>query len=239
MGTLCRRIGYDFREPRLLRQALTHRSHSHPNNERLEFLGDSVLNYVIAAELYRLFPDLSEGELSTLRANLVNQGSLAQIAQQISLGAELLLGEGELRSGGQQRASVLADALEALFGALVLDGGFAEAQRVILDLFSSRLKEIDPRALTKDAKTALQEYLQALRLDLPKYNVIATRGAAHEQEFEVECVINRLGIRTVGQGRSRRAAEQVAAAEAYRLALGLEGKGTSTVAPGQGRKGGA
>lgn len=219
LDALSLRIGYTFQQPSLLRQALTHRSYGLPHNERLEFLGDSILNFVVALELYRLFPDLSEGELSTLRANLVNQASLVRIAQQIRIGDELLLGEGELKSGGQHRASVLADALEALFGALVLDGGFAEAQRVIVDLFSSRLSNIDPRAPAKDAKTALQEHLQARKLELPKYSVIATRGAAHEQEFEVECVIESLGIHAIGQGRSRRAAEQIAAAEAYRLTL--------------------
>lgn len=221
-SSLALRIGYAFRQPSLLRQALTHRSYGLPHNERLEFLGDSVLNFVVAAELYRLFPDLSEGELSTLRANLVNQASLVQIAQQILIGEELLLGDGELKSGGQHRASVLADALEALFGAVLLDGGFAEAQRVIVHLFSSRLSEINPRAPAKDAKTALQEHLQALKLELPKYTVIATRGAAHEQEFEVECAIASLDIHAIGQGRSRRAAEQIAAAEAYRLALERE-----------------
>jgi ribonuclease-3 len=213
------KTGYSFRDPGLLKQALTHRSFGYPHNERLEFLGDSVLNCVIAAELFLQFPRLSEGELSRLRSNLVNQATLVEVAQDLQLGSQVLLGEGELKSGGHQRASILADALEALFGAIMLDGGFAEAWRVIQQLFSARIHEINPAAPAKDAKTLLQELLQARKLELPKYVVVGTRGAAHEQQFEVECTIPQLGIRTFGEGRSRRAAEQSAASEAYRIAL--------------------
>jgi len=228
LEALSRKIGYSFQQSNLFRQALVHRSYGRPHNERLEFLGDSVLNCVIAAELYRLFPKLSEGELSRLRANLVNQASLVEVAQSLDLGLEVMLGEGEQKSGGHRRASILADALEALIGAVMLDGGFDEAQRVVLHLFSSDLENIDPEAPAKDAKTQLQEYLQSLKLDLPKYQVIETRGAAHEQQFEVECAIPQLGIRTLGHGRSRRAAEQGAADEAYRQAcsIGMKEAGT-------------
>ena len=175
------RTGYRFGDSSLLRQALTHRSHSAAHNERLEFLGDSVLNCSIAAELFRLFPQLAEGELSRLRASLVNQQSLYETALQIELGAQLLLGEGELKSGGARRPSMLADALEALIGAVFLDGGFEAARGFTLRLFDLPLKAIDPSAPGKDAKTLLQEFLQARRVPLPQYCVIATAGEAHEQ----------------------------------------------------------
>ena len=207
--------GYTFGNAELLRQALTHRSFGMPHNERLEFLGDGVLNCVVAAVLFERFSQLPEGELSRLRASLVNQQSLFEIAQKIHLGNQLSLGEGELKSGGAQRPSILADALEALIGATFLDGGFAAARAVVLRLFEQPLKVADPQTVGKDAKTLLQEFLQARRIALPQYSVIATAGEAHEQSFRVECAIPELNIRTHGEGSSRRSAEQVAARRAY------------------------
>ncbi len=211
------RSGHQFENPELLRQALTHRSHSASHNERLEFLGDGVLNCVIAAELFRRFPQLAEGELSRLRASLVNQQSLSEVAQQMELGAQLRLGDGELKSGGAQRPSMLADALEAVIGAVFIDGGFEAARAVVLRWFEQPLSAADPLTLGKDAKTRLQEFLQARRVSLPQYAVTSTAGEAHEQIFRVECVIPELNIRTVGEGTSRRGAEQVAASRAYEL----------------------
>lgn len=209
------RIGYTFQQPDLLVQALTHRSHGSPHNERLEFLGDSVLNCVIAAELYDRFPRLKEGELSRMRASLVRQESLHQLAQLMTIGDWLHLGEGELKSGGFTRPSILADALEALFGAVFLDGGFGQSRELILRLYRELLDQIDPKAPGKDPKTQLQELLQSRRIALPKYAVTATHGAAHNQNFEVECVIPELSVRVTGTGSSRRNAEQAAAQLAY------------------------
>lgn len=207
-------VGHRFSRPELLRQALTHRSYGSPHNERLEFLGDSVLNCIAATLLYERYPALKEGELSRLRANLVRQESLAQLAQSLSLGDYLHLGEGELKSGGFRRPSILADGLEAIFGAIYLDAGFSAAHAVIERLYKPLLEQVDPKASGKDAKTALQELLQGRKLPLPQYNLVTTRGEAHAQEFEVECLIPTLGIRSVGTGASRRIAEQVAAREA-------------------------
>jgi len=212
---LQRRIGYDFVRPGLLAQALTHRSHGAPHNERLEFLGDSVLNCVIAAELYRRFDKPDEGDLSRLRANLVSQEPLHRLAQALELGEQLLLGEGELKSGGLTRPSILADAFEALLGAIFLDGGFAAAQEVILRLYAPLLAELDPNAPGKDPKSLLQELLQARKIAPPRYAVISTAGADHQQTFEVECVIPKLSLRTTGSGSSRRNAEQEAAQRAF------------------------
>lgn len=213
------RIGYRFNDPELLRRALTHRSHSPANNERLEFLGDSVVNCAVALELYNKFPQLSEGELSRLRANLVNQQSLCAIAQECRLGDQLLLGEGELKSGGFRRPSILADAVEAVIGAAFLDGGFDGARAVMRTLFAPALSAIDPRTTGKDPKTLLQEHLQGRRIALPQYAVVSTSGEAHEQLFQVECLIPELGIRSLGEGSSRRSAEQNAARLAYELAI--------------------
>jgi ribonuclease-3 len=211
-------IGHRFSDPELLRRALTHRSHGPAHNERLEYLGDSVLNCAVALELYHKFPDLPEGELSRLRAHLVNQQSLAAVAQHFALGARLRLGEGELKSGGARRPSILADAVEAVVGAAFLDGGFPAAREVVRVLLGDALAAIDPAVSGKDPKTLLQEYLQGRGLALPQYSVVATRGEAHEQQFQVECVIPELGIRSVGEGASRRGAEQGAARQAYELA---------------------
>jgi ribonuclease-3 len=209
--------GYRFSNPQLLRQALTHRSHSASHNERLEFLGDAVLNCIIAAELFRIYPLIPEGDLSRVRASLVNGQSLCGLATELGLGAQLLLGEGELRSGGAQRPSMLANAVEALIGAVFLDGGFAAAQGFTLRIFAGLLQEVDPRVAGKDAKTLLQELLQARHLPLPQYTVVNTAGEAHEQSFQVECRIPDLDIVTLGEGASRRAAEQAAARRAYEL----------------------
>jgi len=214
-GPLQRKLGYSFAQATLLQQALTHRSHSAANNERIEFLGDSVLNCCVAHELYQRFTQLKEGELSRLRANLVRQETLAELSQQIELGTYLRLGEGELKSGGFRRPSILADGLEALLGAVFLDGGFDAAQGVIRGLYAALLDHLDPQSLGKDPKTLLQELLQARKIPLPQYAVVATQGAAHNQQFQVECQIPQLAIRTVGYGSSRRIAEQEAAQLAF------------------------
>jgi len=210
-----RSIGHRFKDPLLLQRALTHRSHSAEHNERLEFLGDSVVNCAVALQLYRKFPALSEGELSRLRASLVSQPSLAAVAVDRGFGAYLRLGEGELKSGGSRRPSMLADALEAVVGAVFLDAGFDAAHAVVGTLLEDALATIDPRTEGKDAKTLLQEYLQGRRLPLPQYSVTTIRGEAHEQLFEVQCEIAHLGIRSRGEGTSRRSAEQEAARAAY------------------------
>ncbi len=207
-------LGHRFGRPELLRQALTHRSFGSPNNERLEFLGDSVLNCVVAAALYSSFADLKEGELSRLRASLVRQETLANIALGLNLGALLHLGEGELKSGGTGRPSILADALEAIFGAIHIDAGFDAARAVIERLYGPAMARIDPDDAGKDPKTALQEVLQGRHLPLPRYDLLATYGEAHAQEFEVECVIPDLDIRCTGRGGSQRIAEQQAAQRA-------------------------
>lgn len=207
-------LGHSFSRPDLLLQALTHRSYASLNNERLEFLGDSVLNCTVARALYDAFPDLPEGSLSRLRANLVRQETLAEIAVALQLGDVLRLGEGELKSGGFRRPSILADALESLFGAVFLDAGFDTAQRVVRGLFDPLVAKIDPKASGKDPKTQLQEVLQARRLPLPEYRLVDTRGEAHDQSFIVECVLARPAVVTRGTGKSRRAAEQEAAREA-------------------------
>lgn len=209
------RIGYRFSEPRLLAQALTHRSHGAQHNERLEFLGDGVLNCVIAAELFERFGELAEGELSRLRAHLVRQHALHGIAQTLGLGEHLKLGEGEVKSGGASRPSILADAFEALVGAIFLDGGFEAAREAVRRAYRPLLADLDPQALGKDPKTLLQELLQAKRIPLPQYSVLMTRGAAHAQSFEVECLIPELSVRTTGSGSSRRTAEQEAAMRAF------------------------
>ena len=209
--------GYPFGNVDLLRQTLTHRSFGPSHNERLEFLGDSGLNCAIAAILFERFPQVAEGELSRLRASLVNQQSLFAIAREIDLGRHVLLGEGELKSGGAQRPSILADALEALIGGVFLDGGFDAARAVVLRLFAQPLASADPQTIGKDAKTLLQEFLQARHIPLPQYAVIAMGGEAHQQSFRVECAIPDLNIRTEGEGMSRRGAEQVAARRAYEL----------------------
>lgn len=214
------KLGHRFSESRLLTEALTHRSHSAPHNERLEFLGDGVLNCIVAAELYRRFPQLSEGELSRLRAGLVNKNVLHDIAANLDLGAVVLLGDGELKSGGHRRPSILADALEALFGAVYLDAGYGGATAVVNKLFARQFDQLDPSSIAKDHKTRLQEYLQSRKISVPKYEVLETTGEAHEQTFRVVCNIAALKIHTEGAGASRKLAEQEAAAAAYRQIFG-------------------
>lgn len=205
------RLGYTFQDGALLQQALTHRSHSSLHNERLEFLGDSILNCVVASILYERYSAVDEGDLSRLRANLVKQQSLFEIAQKLDLSQFLRLGEGELKSGGFRRPSILADTLEALLGAIFLDAGFDAARDVIRAFYIPILDSVEPGTLGKDAKTLLQEFLQSKKLPLPQYNVVATLGAAHIQEFEIECLVPRLNIQVHGRGASRRAGEQAAA----------------------------
>ncbi len=212
-------LGHTFSRRELLQQALTHRSYGAPHNERIEFLGDSILNCIIAAQLYERFPSLREGDLSRLRASLVRQETLFLVAQTLSLGNYLQLGEGELKSGGFRRPSILADALEALFGAVFLDAGFERAREVITQLYQAQLAQIDPRQTCKDPKTTLQELLQGRHLPLPRYALKAARGEAHMQEFEVECLIPELQICALGIGGSRRSAEQEAAQRAAQMIL--------------------
>lgn len=210
-GRLEKGLGHVFRQPGLLHQALTHRSHSSPHNERLEFLGDSVLNCAVATLLYQRFPELREGELSRMRASLVRQETLADIAATLHLGDELRLGEGELKSGGFRRPSILADALEAILGAIYLDADFETVGKIISMLYQQRIEQIDPHDAGKDAKTALQELLQARRLPVPQYSLLATHGDAHAQEFEVSCTVPAMSLEVTGSGISRRGAEQQAA----------------------------
>ncbi len=215
------RLGYRFAAAALLRQALTHRSHGATHNERLEFLGDSVLNCAVASLLYEKFGKLDEGDLSRVRANLVKQQTLFEVAQRLELSACLLLGEGEQKSGGFRRPSILADTLEAVFGAIFLDGGFDAAQQAIRRLYEPVLRNVDPNTLGKDAKTLLQEWLQSRKIPLPVYAVVATHGAAHNQLFEVECSVPKLSIQVLGSGGSRRSAEQAAAKLALEQAQAL------------------
>ncbi|HEV8019440.1 MAG TPA: ribonuclease III [Steroidobacteraceae bacterium] len=204
-------LGYEPRDPALFRAALTHRSAAGPNNERLEFLGDAVLNLVIAHQLYRAFPQAAEGDLSRLRARLVSREPLAEVAVSLGLGAMLQLGSGELKSGGFRRQSILADALEALCGAIFLDGGPGAVEPVIVRLFAPRIAALPPPAALKDAKTRLQEYLQSRSLTLPRYTVLEVAGQDHAQTFRVSCEVTGLKLRVEGGGSSRRRAEQDAA----------------------------
>ena len=222
------RLDYQFKTLSLLHTALTHRSHSSSHNERLEFLGDSVLNCVVASLLYERYGDLDEGDLSRLRSNLVKQQTLYEIAQKIEVSRFLHLGEGELKSGGFRRPSILADAVEALFGAVFLDGGFEAVRHVIRGLYIPILDTVDPKTLGKDDKTLLQEYLQGHKIALPQYNVVATHGAAHNQQFEVECLIPKLQIQVFGSGGSRRSAEQAAAKQALEAARQVQVKPAAT-----------
>lgn len=210
-------IGHGFADPGLLRTALTHRSYGTPNNERLEFLGDGILDCVIAAVLYERFPELPEGDLSRLRANLVRQETLHGLALQLGIGQALRLGEGELKSGGASRPSILADALEALFGAVYRDAGFDVTAALIARLYAPLVDALKPGQFQKDAKTRLQEFLQGSKKPLPRYILQETSGAAHEQSFVVACEIDRPAVRTTGTGSSRRIAEQNAAEQALKV----------------------
>ena len=212
LQALQKRLEHEFSNPRLLQQALTHRSFSADHNERVEFLGDSVLNLAVAGLLYERLSELPEGDLSRVRANLVKQETLHQLAVQIGLPTLIRLGEGEAKSGGQKRPSILADALEAVIGAVYLDAGFDKAAELVRRLFKD--VEINPHmeAIGKDPKTELQEWLQGRKMNLPIYRVVGTLGAAHKQTFDVECEISEFGRAERGMGGSRRAGEQAAAA---------------------------
>ena len=211
LASLQSRLQHRFSDPSLLQRAVTHRSFSAEHNERLEFLGDSVLNLAVSTLLYRRLQAQNEGDLSRVRANLVKEGTLHRLAKDLRLDQVLHLGEGEARSGGHQRPSILADALEAVIGAVYLDAGYVVAEALVLRLYEA--VEINPQmqAAAKDAKTALQEWLQGRKMQLPQYRVVGTAGVAHRQTFEVECAIAELALAQRGSGASRRAAEQSAA----------------------------
>lgn len=211
LDRLLRDLQYSFQNIALLNQALTHRSIGANNNERLEFLGDSILNFVIAAQLFQQFPGESEGVLSRLRASLVKGETLALLAKDLKLGDYLSLGQGEMKSGGFRRESILADAFEAIIGAVYLDRGFDQARALLLRLFAARLKIISPDVTIKDPKTRLQEHLQGCKKELPTYTLVSLEGEAHEQQFVVSCQIKGLDQLTEGKGSSRRKAEQAAA----------------------------
>lgn len=221
INRLTRDLGYTFNNQELLVEALTHRSASSPNNERLEFLGDGVLNFIIAAELFRRYPKATEGELSRLRACLVKKDGLAKIARGLSLGDYLILGSGELKSGGYRRDSILADAAEAIIGAVYLDQGFETCRGLVLRLYAKQLDNVPDLNRLKDPKTRLQELLQSKKLALPVYEVQEVVGKAHEQYFRVECSIETLNIKVEGKGRSRRKAEQAAAEQGIAAVEGL------------------
>jgi ribonuclease-3 len=206
-----REFGHAFRDPALLVAALTHRSASSRNNERLEFLGDAVLNLVVAERLFHLYPAASEGDLSRLRARVVSAEPLAEVAQRIGLGEQLQLGSGELKTGGFRRQSIVADALEALIGAVYLDAGLEVARALVLRLLEPRIASAPDLASLKDSKTRLQEYLQARSLPLPCYTVESVEGEPHDQHFRVECRVDALSRTARGEGKSRRRAEQEAA----------------------------
>ena len=214
---LAKKLGLTFDQPQLFFMALTHRSMGARNNERLEYLGDSVLGFVIAKKLYEMFPDASEGDLSRLRASLVNQDSLAELARDHKLGDYLILGSGELKSGGYRRDSILSDALEAIMGALVKDQGIQACQDWVLTLFSRKLAELDLKKSQKDPKTLLQELMQARKTELPTYELVQMTGAAHEQIFSVKCVTMLASEPSIGTGVSRKRAEQAAAEKMLKL----------------------
>nr|WP_221195705.1 ribonuclease III [Halomonas organivorans] len=214
MTIFSRRIGHDFAQSELLELALTHRSYGGRNNERLEFLGDSIVNFVIAEDLYQRFPQAREGQLSRLRARLVKGQTLAELAREMEFGDYLRLGSGEMKSGGHRRDSILADAVEAVIGAIYLDAGMDTARARVLAWYAERLEAIDLQDTQKDPKTRLQEFLQSRQAALPRYEVISVEGEAHAQTFTVECHVEMLEEHTRGTGSSRRHAEQQAAERA-------------------------
>jgi len=218
-ASLSRIIHYTFNDPSFMIMALTHRSFSAQHNERLEFLGDSVLSFLIASELYKRFPRIDEGDLSRLRAQLVKESSLSTIATSMGLCDFIRLGEGELKSAGWRRPSILADTFESMIGAIYLDGGIEPTHQFVLRFFETQLNEIDPKLIQKDPKTLLQELLQSKKSDLPIYTVVSIEGEAHSQTFTIECYIKKSNIKTQGVGNSRRIAEQEAASKAFQLML--------------------
>ena len=219
-------IGYQFQDIGLLHQSLTHRSHGPRNNERLEFLGDSILSLVITRSLYDRFPQAAEGQLSRLRASMVRRTTLAEIAREIAIGEFLIMGQGELKSGGFSRDSILSDAVEAVIGAMYLDGGLEAAEERVLTWYESKLSDLSLSESQKDAKSVLQEYLQGIGAQLPEYVVVGAVGKSHNQLFTVECRTELLKDQVIGEGPSRRVAEQIAATEVLTL-LGID----KTVSP--------
>jgi ribonuclease-3 len=211
IDALQRRLNYEFKDQGLLLQALTHKSASHKNNERLEFLGDAILNFLIADILYQQFESATEGELTRARASLVKKATLKEVAIEMSLGDYIQLGIGEQRSGGFRRDSILADSLEGIIGAIYCDAGFDVTRTCLMEWFASRIAVLEPRNQQKDPKTRLQEWLQANQKSLPKYQVVSTKGHPHAQHFTVACEIAGISITTEGTGTSRRFAEQEAA----------------------------
>ncbi len=205
---LAKKLGLTFNQPKYFVRALTHRSMGANNNERLEYLGDSVLGFVIAQQLYEVFPEASEGDLSRLRASLVNQTSLAELAREHNIGDYLILGSGELKSGGYRRDSILSDALEAIIGALLKDQGINVCQQWVLDLFSAKLAKLDLKKSQKDPKTQLQELMQAKKIELPVYELVKMTGAAHDQTFKIKCTTVLTDEASIGTGVSRKRAEQ-------------------------------
>ncbi|HGJ5855865.1 ribonuclease III [Arsenophonus nasoniae] len=214
---LQRKLGYAFKQIELLKQALTHRSASSGHNERLEFLGDSILSFVIANDLYHRFPKVDEGDMSRMRATLVRGNTLAELAREFDLGECLRLGLGELKSGGFRRESILADTIEALIGSIFLDSDIQTTERIVLAWYDTRLIEISPGDKQKDPKTRLQEYLQGRHLPLPSYLVVRVRGEAHDQEFTIHCQVSGIKEPVEGVGSSRRKAEQAAAEQALKI----------------------
>ncbi len=217
LQALQQRLGYTCTQPELLRRALTHRSWGAAHNERLEFLGDAVLSLAISSLLFERFGESDEGDLTRVRAHLVREDSLHRVALTLGLPEVLRLSEGEARGGGAQRASILADAVEALIGAVFLDGGYDPAHALVQRLFGEVIQATEAESWSKDAKTELQEWLQARRVAVPAYRIVATRGQAHAQTFEVECAVATLGLAECGEGRSRRVAEQEAAGRMLEL----------------------
>lgn len=235
LSELERKLGHKFTKAALLEQALTHRSFGAGHNERLEFLGDSVLNCCVARMIFDQFPSMPEGELSRLRANLVNQAVLAGIAEELELGSLLRLGEGEVKTGGANRPSILGDAFEAILGAVYLDAGFESATTVVQQLFSSRTDIVRGTKPVKDAKTELQEWLQGRRQPLPEYKVVRIEGESHRQIFHVECVIVAANKKSEGHGASRRLAEQAAAAQVLTQLVDYHSTEPATLATKHGR----
>jgi ribonuclease-3 len=214
-----KRLKYQFRDPQLLECALTHRSAGKRNNERLEFLGDSILNLVIAEFLFRHLTDAPEGDLSRMRASLVKGEKLAKLATGLELGEYLVLGSGELKSGGFRRSSILADSLEAIFGAIFMDAGFEACQRIILEIYAATLDDLPDVSSIKDPKTKLQEFLQSRQLPLPEYEVLSVEGEPHAQKFVVVCRVSGMTESVQGNGSSRKKAEQSAAKKALQELL--------------------
>ena len=215
--TLAKKLGLTFNDPRLFMLALTHRSMGAGNNERLEYLGDSVLGFVVAQQLYELFPSAGEGALSRLRASLVNQGSLAEIAKAHNFGDYLILGSGELKSGGFRRESILSDAFEAIIGALLLDQGFEVCRTWVLEMFAEKFAALKVDSWNKDPKTRLQELMQAKRKELPVYELVSMSGVDHAQTFQVKCSVELSAEGCIGVGISRKKAEQAAAEQMLKI----------------------